>query len=68
MGRWDAGRWDEKYSSGLENYGFDASMLRFVEIGRFCAENRPKSRGKIWKRAENVVPLHCDHKREDGDP
>ena len=23
------------------------------------AENRPKLKGKIWRRAENFVPLHC---------
>ena len=34
-------------------------MLRFVEIGRFRAENRPKSMPEIWKRTINVVPLHC---------
>jgi hypothetical protein len=51
-----------------ENYGFKATMLRFVEIGRFCAENRPKSMPEIWKRTLNVVTLHRDHKREDGDP
>ena len=34
-------------------------MLRFAEIGRFRAENRPKSSGKIWNRTKNVVPLHC---------
>jgi hypothetical protein len=33
-------------------------MLRFVEFGRFRAENRPKSMVKIWKRTKNVVPLH----------
>ena len=34
-------------------------MLRFVQIRQIRAENRPKSRGKIWKRTKNVVPLHC---------
>jgi len=42
-----------------ENYGFEATILRFVEIGRFCAENRSKSMPEIWKRTRNVVPLHC---------
>ena len=46
----------------------DKLERRLDEIGRFRAENRPKSRVEIWKRAENVVPLHRDHKREDGDP
>ena len=34
-------------------------MLRFVEFGRFRAENRPTPMGKIWKSTKNVVPLHC---------
>ena len=34
-------------------------MLRFVEIRQIRAENRPKSEVKIWKRAKNIVPLHC---------
>jgi len=42
-----------------ENYGFEATMLRFAEIGRFRAQNRPKSEAKIWNMAKNVVPLHC---------
>jgi len=42
-----------------ENYGFEGSKLRFVQIQRIRAENRPKSRGKIWNRTKNVVPLHC---------
>ena len=32
---------------------------RFVQIHQIRAENRPKSRGKIWNRTKNVVPLHC---------
>ena len=50
---------DETYFSRLENYGFEASKLRFVQIRQIRAENRPKSRGKIWKQMKNVVPLHC---------
>ena len=42
-----------------ENYGFEATMLRFVEFGRFRAQNRPKSEVKIWNVAKNVVLLHC---------
>ena len=42
-----------------ENYGFEASKLRFVQIHQICAENRPKSMPEIWKRTKNVVPLHC---------
>jgi len=29
----------------------------FVEFAQIRAENRPKSKGKIWKRTKNVVPL-----------
>jgi len=50
---------NETKSSRLENYGFKASLLRFVQIHQICAENRPKSRGKIWKRRKKVVTLHC---------
>ena len=39
----------------------DKLERRFDEIGRFRAENRPKSKVKIWKRTENVVTLHRDH-------
>ena len=28
-------------------------------IRQIRAENRPKSRGKIWKRTKIFVPLHC---------
>ena len=55
---------DEKKSQRLENYGFQASMLRFVHFQRFYVQNRLKSRGKIWKRTKIVVPLHCQS--EDG--
>ena len=34
-------------------------MLRFVQIRQIRAENRSKSKGKIWSRTENFVPLHC---------
>jgi len=50
---------NETKSQRLENYGFKASLLRFVQIHQICAENRPKLRGRIWKRTENVVTLHC---------
>ena len=43
----------------VENYGFEASMLRFVQIHQIRAENRPKSEAKIWNEPKNVVPLHC---------
>ena len=52
---------DEKKSQRLENYGFQASMLRFVHFQRFYVQNRPKSRGKIWKRTKIVVPLYSQH-------
>ena len=42
MGRWDGGT---------------LSMLRLAKIARIRAENRPKSRGKIWRERKNVVPL-----------
>ena len=50
---------NETKSQRLQIYGFKASLLRFVQIHQICAENRPKSRGRIWKRTKNVVPLHC---------
>ena len=50
---------NETKSQRLENYGFKASLLRFVQIHQICAENRPKSRGRIWKRRKKVVTLHC---------
>jgi len=42
-----------------ENYGFEHRVLRFVQIRQIRAEKRPKSEGKIWNIAKNVVPLHC---------
>ena len=50
---------DEKKYKRLENYGFEGTKLRFDEIGRFCAENRPKSRVIIWRYRIIFVPLHC---------
>jgi len=42
-----------------EKYGFEVSKLRFVQIRQIRTENRSKSRGEIWNRTKNVVPLHC---------
>ena len=60
-----------------ENYGFEGSMFlrpfgskraelerRFVQIQRIRAENRPKSKGRIWRREFLFVTLH--RLREDG--
>ena len=34
-------------------------LFRQFSIRWIRAKNRPKSRGGIWKRTKNVVPLHC---------
>ena len=47
-----------------ENYGFEHRVLRFVQIQRIRAENRPKSKGRIWRREFLFVTLH--RLREDG--
>ena len=41
----------------VENYGFEATKLRFVQIRQIRAENRPKSKGEIWKRTDYFVPF-----------
>ena len=34
-------------------------LFKQFSIRWIRAKNRPKSRGGIWKRTKNVVPLHC---------
>jgi hypothetical protein len=36
------------------------------ENGQIRAENRGKSKVKIWNRTKNVVPLHCQNEGENG--
>ena len=54
---------NETKSQRLQIYGFKASLLRFVQIHQICAENRPKSRGKIWSETKKfsifVLCLGC---------
>ena len=33
--------------------------VTFRQIRQIRAENRPKSKGEIWKRTDYFVPLHC---------